>query len=95
MKNRPENSRLLRYCVSSLQCSLNVTSEEHIRRILTARLNGIARLVCKNRIARRGRGGGGNNHAITHHLPILNFAKECGGNLSNVVCKTSFPSLLL
>ena len=70
MKNRPENSRLLRYCVSSLQCSLNVTSEEHIRRILTARLNGIARLVCKNRIARRERGGGGGGEQSCHHASL-------------------------
>ena len=59
MENRPEDSSLLRQCVSSLQRSLNVTLEEHTRHILSARLNGIARLVCKNRVARRGEGGGG------------------------------------
>ena len=39
--------RLLKYCVSSLQRSLQVSLEEHLRRILRARLNGEARLVCK------------------------------------------------
>ena len=43
--------RLLRYCycacVHSLQRSLNVSLEEYIRRILRARLNGKARLVCR------------------------------------------------
>ena len=39
----------LKYFVSSLQRSLNVSLEEHIRRILRARLNGKARLVCKGR----------------------------------------------
>ena len=41
--------RLLRYCacVDSLQCSLNVSLNEHIRHILRARLNGKGRLVSK------------------------------------------------
>ena len=38
---------LLKYFVSSLQRSLNVSLEEHIRRIFRARLNGKARVVCK------------------------------------------------
>ena len=37
----------LKYFVSSLQRSLNASLEEHIRRILRARLNRKARLVCK------------------------------------------------
>ena len=39
--------KVLRLCVNTLQHSLNVSLEEHIRRILRARLNGKARLVCK------------------------------------------------
>ena len=39
--------RLLRFFVCSLQCSLYVSLEELIRRILRAWLNGKARLVCK------------------------------------------------
>ena len=38
---------LLRYFVSTLQRNSYVSLEEHIRRILRARLNGKARLVCK------------------------------------------------
>ena len=43
--------RLLKYCVSSLQRSLYVSLKEHTRRILRARLNGKARLVCKRQTA--------------------------------------------
>ena len=43
--------RLLKYCVISLQRSLCVSLEEHIRRIFRARLNGKARLVCKRQPA--------------------------------------------
>ena len=39
--------KVLCLCFNSLQRSLNVSLEEHIRRILRARLNGKARLVCK------------------------------------------------
>ena len=39
--------KVLRLCVNTLQHSLNVSLEEHIRRILGARLNEKARLVCK------------------------------------------------
>ena len=38
---------LLRYFVSTLQRNSYVSLEEHIPRILRARLNGKARLVCK------------------------------------------------
>ena len=45
----------LKYCVCSLESSLNVLSEEHIRRILRARVNGKARLVSKAHKQKRSR----------------------------------------
>ena len=39
--------RLSRYWISSLAREVKVSPEEHIRRNRRARLNGMARLVCK------------------------------------------------